>query len=208
MKGRTKRMGYMETGNLAVVKRTSRRFSGESGLSMVELLVVVAISMILAAFAIPQFTSMVATARIRSAAEGLAGLVQQTRVLAEKQNKTIGIFTGSLGSSGTGAFIGVGGSTWAAGDPSVAYSTGVSNGAAGSVPTALSPGFTAEAAGTTLYFNWRGMPVDSSGTYMSQTGTGEGVIFYLTDTRNNWAAVSVSGAGRTRVWLLSGSTWR
>ncbi|HKQ88571.1 MAG TPA: prepilin-type N-terminal cleavage/methylation domain-containing protein [Candidatus Acidoferrales bacterium] len=184
---------------------TSRtRRLGRSGFSMIELLVVISITAILTAFAIPQLMNVVYASRMRGAANGLAGLVQQTRMLAEQQNKSIPVVAGSLGSNATGAFIGLNGTTWQAGNPSVAYSTGVSNGSAGSVPTALSPGFTAVAAGTTLYFNWRGAPVTSSGAYMSP----KGVIFYITDTHNNWAAVSVSGAGRSKVWVFNGTSWR
>jgi len=178
--------------------------TGQSGFSMVELLVVISITAILTAIAIPQVFNMVYASRIRGAANGLAGLVQQGRMLAEQQNKTIPVLTGNIGTNAPGAFIGVNGTTWQSGDPSVGYAASISNASASNVPTALSPGFTAEPAGTTLYFNWRGAPVTSSGAYMSP----KGVIFYLSDTHNNWAAVSVSSAGRAKVWMLSGTSWR
>lgn len=176
----------------------------EHGFSLVELTVVVAIVVILSAIATPQVLGLVYQSRVRGAADSLAGLVQQARILGERQNTTLPVVAGSVETNATGAFIGLTGSTWQSGDPDVPYSSGVTNGSASNAPTALSPGFTPEAAGTTLYFNWRGLPVKSSGsTYVASAG----VIFYVTDTHNNWAAVSVSGAGRSKVWILSGSYW-
>lgn len=177
--------------------------TSQSGFSIIELLVVISITAILTAIAVPQIFNVVYASRLRGAANGLAGLVQQARMLAEQQNKSIPVYTGTVETNATGAFIGLNGSTWQSGDPSVGFAASVSNGSASDVPTALSPGFTPEPSGTTLYFNWRGAPVTSSGAYMSP----KGVIFYITDAHGNWAAVSVSSAGRTKVWVLNGTAW-
>lgn len=174
------------------------------GFSLTELTVVVAITLILSAIATPQILQLVYQSRVRAAADGLAGLVQQARILGKRQNTIMPVYTGNVETNATGAFIGTSGSTWTSGEPDVPYGSGVSNGSASNVPTALSPGFTPESAGTTLYFDWRGLPVKSSGsTYVGSAG----VIFYVTDSHSNWAAVSVSGAGRSKVWILSGSSW-
>ncbi len=183
---------------------------------MVELLVVLAIFCIVAAFALPELWSAIYLGRTRGAAADLAGLIQQARVTAEKQNTTLGVYAGSVGSNAVGAFVncqinattpctsGGNGTTWLSGDPNVAFANGVTNGAAASAPAALNPGFTTEATGTILFFSSRGLPVKSSGaTYVLS----KGVIFYITDTHGNWAAVSVSGAGRSKVWMWNGNGW-
>jgi prepilin-type N-terminal cleavage/methylation domain-containing protein len=186
------------------VTALARRDTGARGFSMIEVTVVVGIMLILAGFAIPQLMNLIYLSRVRDAADGLAGLIQQARITAEKQNTVLPLYTGTVETNATGAFVGLNGSTWQSGNPDIAYANGVSNGSASNVPTALSPGFTAETAGTTLYFNWRGLPVKSSGgSYVASAG----VIFYLTDAHNNWAAVSVSAAGRSKVWILSGTAW-
>jgi Tfp pilus assembly protein FimT len=172
------------------------------GFSMVELQVVATIMVILVAIAVPQMLKVTYTWRMRGAASALASLIQHARILAEQQNTTLPVYAGTVETNAQGAFVGTSGSTWTSGEPDVPYSGGVTNGSATNAPAALSPGFTAEAAGTTLYFSGRGLPVKSSGsTYVPSNG----VIFYLTDTHADWAAVSVTGTGRARIWIWTGS---
>jgi prepilin-type N-terminal cleavage/methylation domain-containing protein len=188
----------------------------QSGFSMIEIALVITIVLIVAAFAIPQVLNAINKMKLRGAASDLSALVQQARIMAERQNTTLAVYAGTVETNVTGAFvncsispfsscpIGGNGSTWASTDPDVPYPSGISNGVAANVPTALNPGFTAEPAGTILYFSPRGLPVMTSGaTYVASNG----VIFYLTDSKGDWVAVSVSGAGRSRVWVLSGTTW-
>jgi prepilin-type N-terminal cleavage/methylation domain-containing protein len=174
----------------------------ESGFSLIELVTVVTVMLIILAIAIPMLLNVIYMWRIRGTAADLAGLIQQARMLAEKQNTTLPVYTGTVETNAQGAFVGTSGSTWAAGEPDVPYGAGVSNGTAANAPAALSPGFTAEAAGTTLYLSARGLPVKASGnTYIPSNG----VIFYLTDVHKDWAAVSVTGSGRTKTWIWTGS---
>jgi prepilin-type N-terminal cleavage/methylation domain-containing protein len=180
---------------------TSKR-KEQRGFSLIELVTVATIILILAAIAVPQLLSVTYTWRLRGAATDLGGLIQQARMLAEKQNTALPVYTGSVETNAQGAFIGTSGSTWTAGEPDVPYGGGVSNGAAASAPAGLSPGFTPEAAGTTLYLSARGLPAKASGSTFVPSN---GVIFYLRDTHGNWSAVSVTGAGRTKVWTWSGA---
>lgn len=177
-----------------------------AGFSTLELLVVVAVTMILMAFAVPQLMGAIYLSRVRGGAADFAGLIQQARITAEKQNATLGVYAGAVESNATGAFIDTtgNGSTWTSPDPDVPYANGVTNGSASNAPSVLNPGFTPESAGTTLYFSPRGLPVKSSGgSYVASAG----VIFYLTDSHQDWAAVSVSGAGRSKVWVWNGTGW-
>lgn len=174
------------------------------GFSMIELMVVLAIILILSAIATPYLLNAIYLARTRSAADDLSGLVQLAKITAEKQNTTLPVYVGTVETGATGGFIGIGGSTWATGDPDVPFANGITAGAAASVPSALSPGFGPEATGTTLYFSPRGLPVKASGaTYVASAG----VIFYLTDPHSNWSAVSVSGSGRSKAWVWDGNSW-
>jgi Tfp pilus assembly protein FimT len=183
---------------------------------MIEIAVVLAIVMIVAAIAIPQVMNALNRMKLRGAASDFSSLIQEARILAERQNTTLAVYAGLVETNVNGAFIncsitpgsscpaGGNGSSWASTDPDIPFPSGITNGSATSVPTVLSPGFTTESAGTVLYFGPRGLPQKSSGgTYVSSNG----VIFYLKDSKGDWAAVSVSGAGRSKVWMLSGSTW-
>jgi prepilin-type N-terminal cleavage/methylation domain-containing protein len=175
------------------------------GFALIELVAAVSIVVVLSAAAIPQLLNTIYLWRVRGAADGLSGLIQQARFTAEKENATIPVYAGTVETNATGAFIGINGSTWQAGDPDVPYPSGVTNAAASSAPSALNPGFTPEAAGTIFYFNPRGLPVVSSGvTYVLASG----FVFYIADAHNDWVAVSVSAAGRSRVWLWNGTAWQ
>lgn len=173
------------------------------GVTLIELCVVMAIMLVLSAIAIPQVMYAIRMSRIRSDAGSLSALIQQARGIAEQRNATVGFYAANVGTSGLpGAFVSCcpGGATWSNGDAYLPYGSGVQNGTAANAPAGLSPGFTQQAAGTTLY-------VTSLGT-ISNAATGaytsKGFVFYLTDNSNDWAAVSVSPQGRSKVWVYTG----
>ena len=178
----------------------------QRGFSTVELAVVATILLILSAMAVPVLMNTVYTAKVRGAASDLSGLVQQARILAERQNAYLAVYAGAVETNGTGVFVDTtgNGSTWKTGDPDIPFANGVTNGAAGNAPGTFNPGFTPETAGTILYFSPRGLPVKPSGaTYAAS----QGVVFYITDTHGHWAAISVSPAARSKVWVWNGSGW-
>jgi Tfp pilus assembly protein FimT len=186
------------------IQVTHRLHGPARGFSTVELAVVLAVGLVLGGLAVPQLMSTIYLSRVRAAANDLSGLIQQARIMAERQNTTLPVYAGTVETNATGAFIGLNGSTWQSGDPDIPYASGVTNGAAASAPSGLNPGFTPEPAGTVLYFSPRALPVMSSGsTYVASNG----VVFYITDSHNDWAAVSVSGSGRSKAWVWNGSAW-
>lgn len=183
------------------------------GFSLIELLVTLAISAILVAFAIPEVVNTVYLSRLRSDAGNLSGLLQQGRITAEQKNVTIPVYTGTVQSGLPGAFIacssascpsGGNGQTYQTGDTAVPFTGGVTSGAAGSAPTGLNPGFSPEPPGTTLYFSPRGVTEKAAGASFQLSN---GFVFYLTDSHNDWAAVSISMVGKSKVWIWNGSGW-
>src|SRR5882762_8436845 len=71
------------------------------GFSLVELLVVLFVVMVIAAIAIPNILLAVSNIRLRASAGDLAGLMQQARILAAKNNTTYTVLYGT----GNGAQI-------------------------------------------------------------------------------------------------------
>ena len=182
---------------------------GDQGFNLVELMVVVAFFTVLAGIALPSLLSTIYVSRIRWAATDVAGLMQNARIMAERKNQVLGVFAGSVETNATGVYINCNptacpdsSGNWQTGDPDIPYAATISNGAAANAPTTLSPGFTTQSAGSTLYFNARGIVSTSTGTMTS------GVIYYLTDTHGDWAAISVATAGRSRAWVWNGTTWQ
>lgn len=191
------------------------RHRGKSvGFSLIELCVVLAISVILAAIAVPEVLNTYYSTRVRDAANQFSALVQQASILAEQKNVTIPVYTGTVQNGANGAFIacsssscpsGGNGTVYSAGDLTAAYSADIKNGSSTSAPSGISPGFTPEASGTTMYFSPRGVAVKVNGaSYILSSG----FVFYFKDSRNNWAAVAVSSIGRSKVYVWNGTSWR
>jgi Tfp pilus assembly protein FimT len=67
---------------------TARRLRGESGITLVELVVVVAIMGLISAMAIPRFTNYVAALRARGAANQLVSDIAYTRMMAVREGRT------------------------------------------------------------------------------------------------------------------------
>ncbi len=185
-----------------------------AGFTLLELVVVLAISVILAAIAVPEVLNTYHASQTRNAANQLSALVQQAVILAEQKNVTLPLYTGTVQNGAAGAFIacsstscpsGGNGTSYQTGDTAIAYGGDITSGSSSSAPSGLNPGFTPESSATTLYFNPRGVAVKSTGgtSYM----LARGFVFYLTDSRNDWAAVAVSSIGRSKVYVWNGSSW-
>lgn len=185
------------------------------GFTILELLICLGIMMVLTAIAVPRVINAVALTRLRSAAAGVSALAQQARATAEKQNAKIPFYLTNVGPSNVpGAFISCStaaagpcpdGAAWAVNDPYLPFTESITNSAA---PPAVVPqaslGFTTQPAGNTLYFT----PLGAISNAPAGTFTAKGFVFYLKDNRNNWAAVSVSPTGRTKVWQYTANTWQ
>lgn len=194
------------------VGKTQRR---QSGFSLVELMMVVAILLVISAFAAPYMVNVIANIRLRGGMTSLAGVFQDCRSNSIKQNRLMSTHFTVL-AHGPVAYVKdatVSSPTLATSDPQaelgapvtqVSSLTGVTG-----APTALDSTtllFTPQTGDPT--FNPRGLPCNYSGGTCT---TGVGFVYYFTDSRplgkNGWAAVTISPAGRVKVWMWNGSSW-
>ncbi len=194
--------------------RTSRK---ESGFSLVELLMVVAILLVVAALAAPTMVNVIANVRLRGSMSSLAGIFQDCRSFSIKQNRLISTHFTTM-ANGPVAYL----KNATVSSPSLATTdqqvqlgapvskitnlTGVTGAPTGLDSTTL--GFTPLTSDPS--FNPRGLPC----SYDTTTGlctANVGFVYYFTDTRvmgaNGWAAVTISPAGRVKIWMWNGSAW-
>jgi len=190
--------------------RNSKRW--KAGFSLLELLLVVALMLVISAIALPNMMTVISNARLRGGVTNLSGLLQNSRMLAIKENKTkttrfVVMANGPVAYVKTATDFSSMTTTDAQvqlGAPLTQYPTPIGAGA----PAALNSttlGFTAVT--TDPSFNSRGLPCA-----WTVTGcTTSGFIYYFSDRRpfgqSGWAAVSISPAGRIKRWVWNGSVW-
>ena len=93
-----------------------------SGFSLIELLIVVFVVLVVAAIAIPNVLLAVSNIRLRASAGSLAGLMQQGRILAAKNNTTYEIRYGTRNGAHI-AYIDLNGnSSFDTGEPLIEFS--------------------------------------------------------------------------------------
>jgi prepilin-type N-terminal cleavage/methylation domain-containing protein len=201
-----------------------------SGFSLIELLIVIAIIMVVAAMATPSLMNTMNGIRLRSAASEVAGIMQQARQRAVRDNRyyTVkpAVVTGARAAyvdlNYNNAFDGGA----PAPEPMIQFPQSVAVVAAGAPNTANLIGqccttFVPQNATILPSFNSRGLPcvgaanpppVNSLCNIRDAGGNTVGFVYYMNQTRAfgavGWAAVSVTPAGRIRVWTYGGTTWQ
>ena len=184
----------------------------QAGFSLIEVLIVVAITMVVMVTAVPNMATGIANVRLRSSMTSLAGVLQNCRMLAVKQNRTMtthfldtthGVMAYVKRSSDSGSL--------AVSDSQVqlqAPVTRLTAPAGLNAPPAIDSttlGFTPQTGDPS--FSTTGRPCVYSGGLCSNYG----FVYYFTDTRpmgqNGWAALSISPAGRMKKWFWNGSSW-
>jgi prepilin-type N-terminal cleavage/methylation domain-containing protein len=197
-----------------------------AGFSLIELLIVIAMLLCLIAISLPSVMHSVAALRCRLTMTGLSGVVQQSRSYAIKNNKNMSVHFATSGGQ-TIAYLE---------DPSLppALASAVESKeialGQGVKLVAKPTGTNAppELTGTFMWgedetpstgdmsFNSRGLPCYwNTTTLKCDAGTdasgNEGYVYYFTYQppvgENGWSALSVSPAGRIKIWTASGNTW-
>jgi type II secretory pathway pseudopilin PulG len=190
---------------------------------LVELLVVVAITLVIAAFAIPTMSSTMDAYRLRGTMTSLSGLIQRARTQAVKQdlsqrihfatvNGKVVAFVTSASDTATTPVVG---------DPNLSEQfwlpaqfriPGPPSGGPTLLTSASMWGTSVPVGNinTDVYFNSRGIPcVPTAGTGVCNATSG--FVYYYkyksNKTTTRWAATSISPAGRIQSWFWNGAGW-
>jgi prepilin-type N-terminal cleavage/methylation domain-containing protein len=174
-----------------------------SAFSMLELLIVIAIIGIIAAFALPSATTFVKGYRLHADASAIASQLNVTRFRATSQYTPYRVnVTASSGLYSMDRMS----TTYAS--PASEIILGLSQGITflTACPVSVKPGTipsTVTAGSSAIYFNTRGLPVDTSGTPTNIN------VVYLKNDNDLYDAVTVSLGGRITVWNYNqaSSTW-
>ena len=212
------------------------RYRKIRGMSLVELLVVAAITLTSAAVLLPSVMTSVYNMRLRAAANDVAGLLQQAHFRAIRDNTYYPVcYAPSSSTTGNTRLFYVDVSAahncttnaWSSSSfldarnnrvtyPTVQLSGNVARQVSGTPDTTtmalnFTPVSMATVTDPAAYFSSRGTPCAVSGSVCSTSNTSSYQVF-LTDTRasgsNGWAAITVYPTGKTKVWMWTGSRWQ
>ncbi|HKW26029.1 MAG TPA: hypothetical protein VJN48_09620 [Terriglobales bacterium] len=187
------------------------------GVSLLELCVVLAVTLVVTASALPTMTAVMQQYRLRTAAKDVASMLQRSRMSCVRNNRHYTLQEAQVTQGGitySQLYLDQNAnSAYDRGEPMVQLPSGVrfSN---SSVPalSAATLGYTPQPSSTALSFNAIGLPcVMRNGicTNWDANGNAVGVVYFLQDSRHAtsaWAAVAVTPAGRARTWMWSAST--
>jgi prepilin-type N-terminal cleavage/methylation domain-containing protein len=180
------------------------------GFSLIEVMIVVSVVLILAAFAVPRLMNTVNDISLRYAASDFSGLVQSARIQAVRKNTFYTILQGTL-PSGTPAYYldipkaGV----YTTGDPmlpispSITVWPGIGSGAPNEGAFIAGLNFTVNPGGSPPSFNARGLPCVAAVNSCPQT-PGQGFVLFMSKAATMggtpWAAVVINPSGHIQLW--------
>jgi len=212
-------------------RHTFRRTRQSRGMSLLELCIVVSILLILAAMLTPRILTALANTRLRGSATEAANFLQRARLSAIRNNRFVTVRYVALPNaggnfvyadtfppginandgSGDGQYNGV-----ANGEALVNLGRGVQFVQGGNpifgANLITSGGGVMTSGDAPLRVTWsaRGLPCVSNGITCTNPGAAPiAYAYFLNDgSANGWAAVTVSAAGRIKVWMWTGAAWQ
>jgi Tfp pilus assembly protein FimT len=196
---------------------------------MIELMFVVIVTLLIAAWAIPSLLSAVNTSHLRGAASDYAGLLEVARIDAVRDNTFYATYilppaTGTVEGQAYVDLTKNNGASVVTGDPTVTISSDVVLQPQGSAPdtpnlkTQLYPSTTVvpptDTSATPATFGPRGLPctpLTLTGTTSIVCDTSGGPTAFWTFLQNSktgaWQAVTITPAGRIKRWFYNGTAW-
>ena len=185
----------------------------QSGFTLAELTVVVALVLVVAGLSIPNLTRAIDSARIKGAAQSLAAAYQDARIRATQKDTSYQVLISPPGISPAQICIDLDGDgTCSAGDPVTTFAAQIKVSNLG-VPVPLGPAQLnylttdtehSNASGSGLTWNAMGLPCQRTSPTAPCTAMGWVQHLQLQSANGGvmYAAVTVSPTGRVKVWTF------
>ncbi len=182
------------------------------GFSLIEMMIVVAIVLILAAFSVPTLLKTVSDISLRYSATDLSGLLQSARIQAVRKNTFYSVVQATL-PSGTNAYIldlnktGI----YANSEPNMPINPGLTihqgtgSGAPNEAAFLAGLNFTVDPTGAAPSFNARGLPCMANlAANTCPMVPSQGFVVFMSKPvimgNSPWAAVVINPSGHMQVW--------
>jgi prepilin-type N-terminal cleavage/methylation domain-containing protein len=202
--------GFVKIWNNRMIRKSAAR-----GYSLIEMMIVVAFVLIIAAFSVPALLNSISDINLRYAATNLSGLLQTARMQAVKKNTFYGIQPTVLPNGDTAYFVNLQGATYVPGNPLVPLGSqtqvfqGVGSGAPNEGTFVGGLGFAVAPPGTVPSFNARGLPCSPTLVNTCPQNAGQGFVLFVQRISPlgaiRWVSVLVNPSGRIQVWSCDGS---
>lgn len=176
------------------------KLEGRRGFTLLELVVVVAIMLAIAAYAVPNVLRAMADYKLKNTMMQVAAICQQQRMLAVRTNSTVQVNSATIASA-----LPRGVTAFASGAPTLDPTT-----------FSGSSAYRPEAATVPVQFNARGLPCVGTLSACSNWDTSSGgkqvgflVYFKMDKTMGGtgWGAITIMPAGRINIWFYAGSSY-
>jgi prepilin-type N-terminal cleavage/methylation domain-containing protein len=193
----------------------THKHKNDRGFSLLELLIVVAILVTLAAITVPRVMSTISDIKMRYVAQNLSGLLQSARMQAVRKNAFYMIQPTTLASGDAAYYAHVRGNAYVTGDPvlpvdnQITIHIGTGSGAPNEATITCGSGCTFNPGADDPSFNARGLPCIGvvNGTSCPQN-PGQGFVMFVSKPSitgsTNWAAVVITASGHIQVWTCDG----
>jgi prepilin-type N-terminal cleavage/methylation domain-containing protein len=187
----------------------------DRGFSLLELLIVVAILVIVAAIAVPRVMSTISDVKMRYVAQNLSGLLQSARMQAVRTNTFYMVQPTTMGSGDAAYYAHARGLAYASSDPVLPIGNGTTvhigtgSGAPNEGTITCGTGCLFNPGADDPSFNARGLPCIGvvNGTSCMQN-PGQGFVMFVSKPSItgsiNWAAIVITASGHIQIWTCDG----